>query len=160
MIYCNRPPFAFHPIPVTLLHPIFGQFVDDTERIEPTAKDNKLVRDLAYVMSSFHKNETKRGEKICDALTESGIQLVQTSIEGISYMTDGDMQHAGYRYIIAEMKNEIGSSGAEPYVQASMHYLESTRKQALAHPESVLPTLLVLFFGVCDCYDTLDGDHL
>jgi hypothetical protein len=159
-IYCNRPPNAFDPIPVTLLHPVFGRFVDDTENVEPTAADNRLVRDLAYVMSSFHDNETQRGDKIREVLTESGIHLVQTVVEGQQYRTDGDMQHAGYRYIIAEMKNEIGAKGAEPYAQASLYYLESTRKQALAHPGSVLPTLLVLVFGGCACYDTLDRDHL
>jgi hypothetical protein len=58
------------------------------------------------------------------------------------------------------MKNEIGARGAEPYAQASLYYLESTRKQALAHPGSVLPTLLVLFFGGCVCYNTLGRDHL
>jgi hypothetical protein len=81
-IYCNRPPDAFHPIPVTLLHPVFGQFVDDTENLEPTAEDNRLVRDLAAVMSSFHDTETQRGDQIREKLFKSNIQLVQTGIEG------------------------------------------------------------------------------
>ena len=159
-IYCNRPPNAFDPIPVMLLHPVFGQFIDDTENLEPTAEDNRLVRELAVVMSSFHDTETRRGDHIREKLNQSNIRLVQTVIEGSQYRTDGDMQHGDYRYVIAEMKNEIGARGAEPYAQASLYYLESTREQAVAHPGSILPTLLVLFFGGCVCYDTLRRDHL
>ena len=101
-----------------------------------------------------------RDDNIFFISCESDIQLVKTGIGGSGYESDGDMQHAGYHYIIAEMKNEIGGGGAEPYAQASLYYLEFTRKQAVAHPGSVIPTLLVLFFGACVCYKTLGRNHL
>ena len=93
-IYCNRPPNAFDPIPVMLLTPRIGtEFIDDTENLEPTAEDNRLVRELAVVMSSFHDTETRRGDHIREKLNQSNIRLVQTVIEGSQYRTDGDMQH-------------------------------------------------------------------
>src|SRR5262249_35957004 len=99
--------------------------------------------------SSFYVDEHARAIKVRQVLKEAKIDLKETIIEGTRYSTDGDIQHRDYRYVIAEMKNEIGSGGAEPYAQASLYYLESTRQQALAHPTSVLPALLVLIFGAC-----------
>src|SRR5262245_4986771 len=37
-----RPPTAAPKIPITLLHPVFGQFVDDCQNHTPMVDDNKL----------------------------------------------------------------------------------------------------------------------
>src|ERR1700751_5047072 len=57
------------------------------------------------------------------------------------------MQHKGDRYGLAEVKNEIGSKGAEPNAQATAYYLESTRRRAVDCPKSPLPCFLLYIFG-------------
>jgi hypothetical protein len=49
-----RPPSAAATIPITLLHPVFGQFVDDRQHHTPTVDDNELVLSLSRAMSKFY----------------------------------------------------------------------------------------------------------
>ena len=44
-------------IPLTLLHPIFGQFIDDCETHQPMMEDNQLVLDLSKVMLDVDRGE-------------------------------------------------------------------------------------------------------
>jgi hypothetical protein len=48
---------AASAIPPTLLHPIFGKFINDCEKHEPTTADNKLVITLSAAMSSFFRDK-------------------------------------------------------------------------------------------------------
>jgi hypothetical protein len=63
-IYCNRPWGASATIPATLLHPIFGEFIDNCENITPTAQDNSLVPELSTAMSNFYANEDEGAHHI------------------------------------------------------------------------------------------------
>jgi hypothetical protein len=135
----DRPRGTADTIPVTLLHPIFGRFLDDVDAHEPTTEDNTVVRELSTTMADFYADEKKRGEVVRDVLRKWGVSLVQTTIEGAHYQTDGDLQHNQHRYVIAEFKNEVGSGNAEPTCQAAAYYLESTRKLAADCPKSSLP---------------------
>ncbi len=146
-IHCNRPPRATDAIPVTLLHPVFGKFLDDIETCELTAEDNAVAFNLSRAMAEIYSAEEKRGSTIRDALHEAGITLVGTTIEETKYSTDGDLQYNRHRYMIAELKNEVGSLGAEPNAQAAAYYLESTRKLAPQCPKSPLPCFLLYVFG-------------
>ena len=145
-IHCDRPRHATNTIPVTLLHPVFGEFLDDIQTHESTAEDNKLVVDFSEAMADVYEKEMSRGAKIREVLGDAGITLVGSVIEGTSYTTDGDMQHYPHRYVIAELKNEIGSKAAEPYAQAATYYLESTRKLAPHCPKSSLPCFLLYIY--------------
>ena len=147
LIYCNRPSHATTVIPVTLLHPVFGQFLDDKDMLEPTAPDNKLVREFSAVMAQIYDTEEERRAEILAQLRKWDIDLHGTTIEGTLYRTDADMQHKGDRYGLAEVKNEIGSKGAEPNAQAAAYYLESTRRRAVDCPKSPLPCFLLYIFG-------------
>lgn len=147
-IHCNRPPGATDTIPVVLLHPVFGQFLDDIESREPTtAEVNHMALDLSNAMAMFYGDENDRATKIRKCLHDAGITLVQTVIEGEGYKTDGDMQCNRHRYVIAELKNEVGSTGAEPNAQVAAYYLESTRKLAPQCAKSPLPCFLLFIFG-------------
>jgi hypothetical protein len=53
MIPCNRPYGAAAMIPVTLLHPVFGQFKDDCDTLTPTKDDNALVLKFQKTLSDF-----------------------------------------------------------------------------------------------------------
>ncbi|KAI0255340.1 hypothetical protein BJV78DRAFT_1350597 [Lactifluus subvellereus] len=146
-IYCNRPRDASTTIPVTLLHPIFGQFIDDCENNKPTAQDNALVLELSEAMSDFYQNEDDRARNIREIFAKYDIHLVRTEIEGTRFETDGDISHEEFRYALAEIKNDFGSSGADPFAQAILYYLESTRKQAPVMLGSVLPCMIVVIIG-------------
>lgn len=54
----KRPPSAASSIRRTLLHPISSRFIDDCEKYEPTAADNKLVLKLSTAMSGFFEELT------------------------------------------------------------------------------------------------------
>ena len=74
-------------------------------------------------MSQFFPSKKKQAAALEDVLTEHGIEMAAMVISGTEYTTDGDMQLHLYRYLIAEIKNEIGSKAAEPYAQAVMRGL-------------------------------------
>lgn len=159
-ILCGRPRGVAGTIPVTLLHPIFGAFLDDIQTHQPTEEDNALALHLSETMANFHPNETERATAIRDVLmTKGGITLMTTTIEGTKYTTDGDLQHNRHRYLIAELKNEVSSGKTEPTAQAAMYYLESTRALAPDNPKSSLPCLLLYIFGRELSNDTSRGVH-
>ncbi len=64
----NRPPSATSSIPSTLLHPIFGEFIDDCENHKPSPDDNKLVWKLSMAMSGFFEDEKARASKFREIL--------------------------------------------------------------------------------------------
>ncbi|KIK78612.1 hypothetical protein PAXRUDRAFT_16777 [Paxillus rubicundulus Ve08.2h10] len=146
-IHCNRPPSAAEVVPATLLHPVFGQFLDDCETHEITKEDSSLTRELSAAMSTFYSDEASRAQAVRDVFAKGGIRFSSTEIEGTEYITDGDISLDGYRFFIAEFKNEVGCTGAEPYAQASLHYLEATRRYAATMGHSALPCFIVLAFG-------------
>ena len=144
-IYCNRPSDTPDTIPVTLLHPIFGRFMHDCEKYSPTAEDYTLATKLAEAMRVFYSLEKDRQAAILKVFDDANISIIASKIG--TYTTDGDLSVGFLRYLIAEMKNEIGSSGAEPYLQGILYHFESTRNQALKYLHSVLPCMIVSFFG-------------
>src|SRR6202011_5656271 len=67
----NQPPSAASSIPSTLLHPIFGEFIDNCENYyEPTAADNQLVWTLSAAMSGFFTHESTRLSKFRQILRD------------------------------------------------------------------------------------------
>lgn len=146
-IHCDRPRNSPRVIPVTLLHPVFSQFLDNVKNHNPTREDNTLAQGLSHAMSIIYADEGRRGEAVRDVLLKAGFGLVQSKIEGTKFETDGDLQHDGHRYVIAEMKNEACASHAEPKAQLAAYYLESTRKAATRHPQAPLPCLLLDMTG-------------
>ena len=58
MILCHRPPGATG-IPVTLIHPVFGEFVDNCSSIIRTYADYDLVNSLSQEMADLYEEEAK-----------------------------------------------------------------------------------------------------
>jgi hypothetical protein len=145
-ICCNRPRSAAATIPATLLHPVFTQFLSDCEAYETTPQDNAFALQLSDVMSEFYLDEKTRADAIRKLFSEFDLHLTVTQMP-LGYMTDGDMIVNRYWYAIAEIKNEVGSTGAEPYNQGILHYLESTREYAIKMDASCLPCIIILLFG-------------
>src|ERR1700733_14909644 len=79
-IACGRPPAADAPIPVTLLHPIFCQFLDNCNNHQLIAEDNNLILELMGVMSNFFRDEDAHVAELRDILTRHGIPVVTFTI--------------------------------------------------------------------------------
>jgi hypothetical protein len=148
-IACGRPPAADAPIPVTLLHPIFRQFLDNCENHQPIAEDNMLVLELMGAMSSFFRGEDTRAAELRDILTRHGIPVATSTItsKGHYFRTDGAVAINGHLVAIIEVKEEIGSRGAEPYAQVVLYYSHSTAAKSQEFPKFNFPSLLITVFG-------------
>ncbi|KAG1738714.1 hypothetical protein EDB19DRAFT_2039530 [Suillus lakei] len=146
-IHWDRPPTAADTIPSTLLHPIFGEFMDDCEKHKPTPDDHKLVMALSVAMSGFFKDEDERTGVFRELLLQHDIDLRGTSINYTAYNTDGDMQYKGFRYAIAEVENEIGSTKADPHMQVLSYYIHSTTPFVKAKPAFRFPCIAITLFG-------------
>ncbi|KAI9462714.1 hypothetical protein HD554DRAFT_2195842 [Boletus coccyginus] len=150
-IDCDRPPGAMGTIPVTLLHPVFPRFLDDCETHEVTADDNAFALELSHTMSKFYEGENTRAEEIRRLFERWGVCFtVSTTDHG--FTTDGDLDVNDHRYAIVEIKNEITSSGADPYNQGILYYLEWTRDTAKTLENTCLPCMLILLFGQCSAF--------
>jgi hypothetical protein len=151
-IACGRPREVEETIPATLLHPAFGQFIDDSRTHTVTAEDNNLVHELADVMSALYENENKRVDAVTEVLGRYRLGLrMNRKVQGTAFVTDADMSidvhNRRHPYVIVEFKNEAATSTSEPYMQALLYYLESTRTYAPNMYGSALPCFLLVIFG-------------
>ena len=144
-IPCNRPYNSPAALPLSLLHPIFGQFVDDAEDYVPTSDDPAFFFKFVEAMAAIYNLEKERMEAVLKVFQDSAMDVKRTGIG--NYTTDGDMSYDKFRFAFFEFKNEVGSKGAEPFFQAILYYLEATRGFAAQHSDSVLPSIIVLIFG-------------
>ena len=150
-IDCNRPPDAVAVTPVTLLHPVFSQFLDDCQTHEVTADDNTFALELSHAMSKFYEVEKTRAQEIRGVFERWGLCFTESTTDH-GYKTHGDLSVNDHRYAIAEFKNEVTSSGAEPYNQAILYYFESTRDTAETLVNTCLPCMIILLFGLCPAF--------
>ncbi|KAG1724832.1 hypothetical protein EDD22DRAFT_789834 [Suillus occidentalis] len=151
-IACGRPRQVEETIPVSLLHPAFGQFMDDSRTIIPTAEDNDVTYRLGIVMSALYETENQRIDAVSQVLDGYSVRLhLKSKVPGTQYETDGvmcvDVNNRRHPYVIVEFKNEAAVSNSEPYMQALMYYLQSTRTYAPSLSGSSLPCLLIAIFG-------------
>ncbi|KAG2055286.1 hypothetical protein BDR06DRAFT_934328 [Suillus hirtellus] len=150
---CNRPRGAADPVPVTLLEPIFAQFVDDCQKRQPTDHDNNLVWRLSETMCDFYKDELARMNAFRDVLRECGIALNASMVGATKFITDGHLMSSDGMFVevILEGKNEIGSDAAEPFVEAMLYHRKfmAESKSEIANRWSVFPCLHIIVFGAC-----------
>ena len=97
-------------------------------------------------MVDIYKTEHERQQALLTVFEDHQIPIKPTLIG--KFATDGDLPIGEYGFLIAELKNEIGSKGAEPFFQAVLYFLEVTQKLATQHLNSVLPCIIVLIFGL------------
>ncbi|KAI9434127.1 hypothetical protein F5148DRAFT_1154835 [Russula earlei] len=114
--------------------------------------------DLRAAMSQIWGKEDDRRDAFILIMRKHGIELGPTvlSTKQGSYRTDADSQEQGYRYIIVEAKNEIGSGGPEPLFQAIWYYqrsleqivdLERKEMRMLKYDDSSLPCFIIYLFA-------------
>ena len=137
-----------------LLHPIFGEFIDDCKNYEPTAADNKLVWTLSAAMSGFFKDESTQASTFWEILQGSGFEVFKTKIGGTQFKTDSDIQLLGFCHTITEVKNETGSGHAEPHAQGILYYIHSTKSSVAEMPGFRFPSILITLVGKL-CFSSL-----
>jgi hypothetical protein len=98
-------------------------------------------------MSSFFKDEAGRASKFREILQDLGIDVSAAKIEGTKFKTDGDIQSQGFRRTVIEVKNEIGSKGAQPHAQGISYCIHSTKSSVTGRPGFRFPCILITLFG-------------
>lgn len=148
LMYHNRPPSA-SSIPVTLLHPIFGTFIDETYTYVPTAEDNAFIRELFVAMSGLYGLETDRRQAFIQLLSEHyKIELIPGEIGATGYQTDGHCLAEQYMFVVTAAKNELGTGSIEePYFQGYCYYREAFKSTNAADHFSSLPSFLIFYCG-------------
>jgi len=147
---CGRPREVADPVPVTLLQPIFAQFVDDCQNHQPTDDDNHLVAELSHKMCSFYRSKLDRMHEFRQIFENHGVLIHLGIVGSPREMTDGHLLFGNSPAVILEGKNEIGEGSAEPFAEAMFHY-----RMFLAHLNDpkvfthkvMLPCFLIVCFG-------------
>ncbi|KAG1767473.1 hypothetical protein EV702DRAFT_1146694 [Suillus placidus] len=150
---CNRPHTAADPVPVTLLEPIFAEFMDDCQNHQQTACDNEFVRQLSENMSSFYSDELTRMSVFRQVLHDYGIIFDASIVNSTKCTTVGRLLSTNGKFmqVIVEGKNEIGSGDAEPFAEAMLYYRKfiEDSKIEIVRLRSVLPCIHIVVFGAC-----------
>lgn len=146
MIPCSRPFDVAATIPMTLLYLVFGQFKDDWEALTPTRDNNILALTLQEILVNFYEKK----DAIREVLSDAGIILTPTFVEGTQSATNGNARSpdGAYRFNLAIFRNELESCCTKPSSYASSCYLESTRNHAGWTPRSVLACIILLVFDL------------
>ncbi|PPQ70836.1 hypothetical protein CVT26_014041 [Gymnopilus dilepis] len=145
-IPCNRPSPDVTSLPLSLLDEVFGQFELDAENCEPTPDEAKFAVAFRAKMTDIYTLESGRQTALYKVFKDHGINIDALKINA-KYTTDGGLTSGGFVYMVAELKNEVGSSAAELFFQAILYFLEATREFAQKHANFHFPCIIVLVFG-------------
>ena len=118
---CCRPPSREPLLPLTLIHPVFGEFVDDIETITPMRSDYAMAFELRQATTIF-TSESERRFAVYTIFRTYGIDIHPGPVGSSENKTDGHVSSATKLGFILEIKTEIGSKGAEPSLQALAYY--------------------------------------
>ncbi len=144
---CNRPPTREPKVPLTLLHPVFGKFVDDCKEITPIAKDYACARELKMRMCSFYPNEGERRSDFIDIFNSYGIDIQPGHFGKSESRTDGHLLIKNHPKLVTELKNEIGWKGAEPSLEALVYYDAICRDKKLCGDVSTCHPCFIVFLA-------------
>lgn len=124
----NGRPHQNFGLPVGLFHPVFNAFqatMQNPERFYPMTNVYSEIRALFTSFADIYDREENRTADIDKHLTNLlECRFVNTEAKGVK--SDGVVSescgpHIGYP-AIREIKNEIGTAGADPYNQGSLAY--------------------------------------
>ncbi|KAG5635817.1 hypothetical protein H0H81_010047 [Sphagnurus paluster] len=120
---CARPLERESRIPLTLIHPIFGTFIDDSKEIPLGADDYKFSKRFRDDMCEFYRKEDDRRQVLCNLLNEFGLKVTPAHIGSSQGRTDGHIV-TGKNHLshIQELQNELGSGRVEPLFRALLYY--------------------------------------
>ncbi|KAG2052597.1 hypothetical protein BDR06DRAFT_972977 [Suillus hirtellus] len=148
---CNHPHRATDPVPITLLEPIFAEFMDDCHKYEPTVHDNDFVLQLSEKMASFHPNELAQMNTFQQVLWDYGIILNASMVGSTGCTTDRHLLSTNGQFVlmIIEGKNKIRSGAAEPFMEVMLYYRKFMEdlKVEIARLWSFIPCIHIIVFG-------------
>jgi hypothetical protein len=142
---CNRPQAREPQLPLTLLHPVFGTFVDNCKQLTLTASDYDCAKSLKNVMCAFYGDEGARRKKFLEELKNHDIVAQAAHIGSTKCVTDGHVLVGDHPILIVEVKNEIGWKGAEPSLQGFAYYDSFVRENRLWEDFSTIHPCFLLF---------------
>ena len=139
--FCHRPLAAYDLVPVTLLEPIFSQFVDDCRGYEPTGEDSCFVLELSRQMSHSYFSLKEQME------TFRGLFSSYTATADSTQFVVGKFLAA-----IAVGTNEIGTDNNDPFAQGLICYhqfIEQLDNSAdkVTELRSVIPCFHIVVFS-------------
>lgn len=142
----NRPR-GTEDLPVTLLHPAFGQFLDDCDAIVPTHLDYDFALRLSDHMRGFPWDDDVRIRKFNDLVSSylgARFKLVRETLPSTAYASDGHAIVDGRLLVLAAAESKAGAKRADPFVKASYFYVQWSRLgERSARSESFRPAVLV-----------------
>ncbi|KAK2459588.1 hypothetical protein APHAL10511_008398 [Amanita phalloides] len=148
---CAWPYGREQPVPLSLLHPVFGQFIDESEMAVPTWKDYNMVAELRTKMCQFYDDEAKRRSEIYDIFNQYGIKPTVSVVDDSCVAADGHIMHGHHPICILEIKN--GSAGAEPCFQALAYYDRTCKYRGIYEDESSChPCFMISITGARLCF--------
>jgi len=143
---CSRPESNEHTVPLALLDPVFGEFVDDCRSIMLTSNDMVTARNLKTHMSEFYPRTEHRRYTFSMILENYGIPVHRRYIGDTEYRTDGYNEDFGHPSLISKVESEISSSpGGEPSLQALLYYHCFVREYALWKDVSTCHPCFIIF---------------
>jgi hypothetical protein len=151
-IACGWPLDQEGNVPLTLLHPVFGQFVNDCQKTRLMAADYNIAKVLREKMCAFYSNEGECLKEICKALQEYGIAVHPGPIAETKQKTDGHICTCDGSILIIELKNEIGWKGAEPSLQLALYFWVFCHELGLFGDDSHHPRFVIFVVGLWECH--------
>ncbi len=160
-IYCGRP--HQHTTPPSLLDETLCQLRYNMQSIAPTPKDVQCYDKLRATACQLYQEESKRRDDFTDILTAAGILPARANrgyIVSTDFNDDGDIRAlclgGSVVFYVQEIKNEIGTTNADPYVEAIHYWIENVRNflkspigDQVQADQINFPAVLVLQFGKC-----------
>jgi hypothetical protein len=143
----NRPPLP-ETLPLAILDPIFGSFMEETDTHIPTAADNALVLELRKVMSTVCDDERTFCYEFRSIVMKHypDVQFMAARIGSSNYTSRGHLSVG--KFIPAVGQGRLWNGHGDPEVQASGYYIASLQQWFPRgdYPER-LPCIITYFVG-------------
>jgi len=102
-------------------------------------------------MSNAYDDELDRMKVFRQLLRDYAIILDASMIGSTKFVTDGHLLSRNGKFVevIVEGKNEIGSTGADPFAQCMVYYRKfmEASKEEIAGLRCVMPCIYIVVFG-------------
>lgn len=147
-LFLNHRPASSKGLPTELLHPIFGNFLDDCRNAVPTSEDYVFTKLVSEEMSAYYPSETARAQKFRE-LFKKHFTINLNCIEFDGSKTDGTWSpnaEADFVAMNAEIKKEPGAGN--PHIQNVAYYKQYLSEHQNDFVEKIrLPCFLVQVDG-------------
>ncbi|KAF9002684.1 hypothetical protein BDQ17DRAFT_1542161 [Cyathus striatus] len=147
-----RPVEREHRLPLTLLDPLFAEFVHNFQLVKPTEIAYECALKLRQRMNDFYDKETERAEVIREILNKLGFNIQPGQVHHnpngskFSYRSDGHIDISGSPVIVLEVKNEFSAAHTEPILQAVL-YFDYMVKGIKNLSQSLYPCIILTVVG-------------